>query len=206
MDLKCIIPDMLQKINTQSLDLGNPQKIVIGLIADTHIGSWRRNLHPNFFPYLKESAPDLIFHAGDISVPAVLDELRQIAPVTAVQGNRDITSCPHLPEAVQIDLCSLSIFLTHGHAPFIHYLIDKTHYMRKGFRFPRYYEYFQQYAPTADLILFGHVHIPIHQQVGRQWFINPGAACRVDRHDPHPSFALLTVQREKQFSLRFKYL
>jgi len=32
---------------------------------------------------------DLIIHVGDLDTPAILEELRRIAPVTAVRGNMD---------------------------------------------------------------------------------------------------------------------
>lgn len=54
----------------------------IGIVSDTH-GLFR--------PVLIEilQGVDRIIHAGDIGKPEVLDELRRIAPVTAVRGNID---------------------------------------------------------------------------------------------------------------------
>lgn len=54
----------------------------IGLISDTH-----NLVRPEALHYL--AGCDAIIHAGDICNPAVLDALRQIAPVTAVRGNND---------------------------------------------------------------------------------------------------------------------
>jgi putative phosphoesterase len=54
----------------------------VGVISDTH-GLMRDAA----LAVLKGS--DLIIHAGDIGSPAVLERLRQLAPVIAVRGNND---------------------------------------------------------------------------------------------------------------------
>src|SRR2546422_10487950 len=54
----------------------------VGLISDPH-----GLLRPGALAALRGS--DYIVHAGDIGDPMVLDELRRIAPVTAVRGNND---------------------------------------------------------------------------------------------------------------------
>jgi putative phosphoesterase len=54
----------------------------VGLISDTH-----GLLRPEALAFLRGS--DFIVHAGDIGDAAVLDELRRLAPLTAVRGNND---------------------------------------------------------------------------------------------------------------------
>jgi len=54
----------------------------IGLISDTH-----GLLRPEALEAMRGS--DYIVHAGDIGDPAILEQLAQIAPVTAVRGNND---------------------------------------------------------------------------------------------------------------------
>jgi putative phosphoesterase len=54
----------------------------VGLISDTH-----GLLRPEATAFLRGS--DRIVHAGDIGDAGVLDELRTLAPVTAVRGNND---------------------------------------------------------------------------------------------------------------------
>jgi putative phosphoesterase len=43
----------------------------------------------------------------------------------------------------------------------------------------------------ADVIIFGHSHIPFSRQVDGVWFINPGGAGRQDDGDPRASYAIL---------------
>ena len=54
----------------------------VGLISDTH-GLLRLEA-PAFL-----RGSDFIVHAGDIGDAAVLEELRRLAPLTAVRGNND---------------------------------------------------------------------------------------------------------------------
>jgi uncharacterized protein len=56
--------------------------ILIGVISDTH-----GLLRPEAVDALRGS--DQIIHAGDVGAPEILDQLRDIAPVTAVRGNVD---------------------------------------------------------------------------------------------------------------------
>ena len=43
----------------------------------------------------------------------------------------------------------------------------------------------------ADLIIFGHSHVPFARLVGKVWFINPGSVGRQDDGDPRASYAVL---------------
>lgn len=55
---------------------------LIGVISDTH-----GKLDPRAYAALADC--DCIIHAGDIGGPAILRELKTLAPVTAVLGNND---------------------------------------------------------------------------------------------------------------------
>ena len=63
---------------------------LVGIISDTH-----GLLRPQALAALNGS--DLILHAGDIGSPAILERLRDIAPVTAVRGNVDAQWTLQLP-------------------------------------------------------------------------------------------------------------
>ena len=68
----------------------------IGILSDTHVPE-----APRIFPEIIEALEgvDLIFHAGDLVVARVLDELEQIAPIYAAEGNHD----PHLKDDPRIE-------------------------------------------------------------------------------------------------------
>ena len=57
------------------------------VVADTHAPRRWKSLPPTLVPLLEGA--DLVLHAGDVCVPAVLDELSAFAPVRVVLGNND---------------------------------------------------------------------------------------------------------------------
>ena len=79
----------------------------VGLISDTH-----GLLRPEAAAFLRGS--DVIVHAGDIGSEAILEELRAIAPVTAVRGNNDIGPWARkLPETAVLQAASTRIYVLH---------------------------------------------------------------------------------------------
>ena len=64
------------------MDSRHAASLRIGLISDTH-----GLLRPQARTFLAGSHH--IVHAGDIGDPRILDELRALAPLTAVRGNND---------------------------------------------------------------------------------------------------------------------
>src|ERR1700744_3917411 len=59
----------------------------IVVLSDTHAPRRWKSCPPAVASQLRGA--DLILHAGDVCTAAVLDELAQYAPVTAVVGNND---------------------------------------------------------------------------------------------------------------------
>src|ERR1700749_3914332 len=59
----------------------------IVVLSDTHAPRRWKSCPPAVAAQLRGA--DLILHAGDVCTAAVLDELAQYAPVTAVAGNND---------------------------------------------------------------------------------------------------------------------
>ena len=86
--------------------------MLIGLISDTHIPDRARILPQNVIDAFSDV--DLILHAGDLTSPKVIDELEEIAPVMAVQGNMDRANGINLPKAKVIEAEDLRIGLVHG--------------------------------------------------------------------------------------------
>lgn len=123
----------------------------IGIISDTH-GS--------FHPAIAEvfASVDHILHAGDIGGAHILDALRKLAPVTSVDGNNDDASGE---EIVRTRLGSLGVLLTH--------ILPRPH--KPGPHVARSLR-----AEPADLVVFGHSHLPHNEIVGGVRFFNPASA------------------------------
>ena len=82
-------------------------KIVrIGVIADTH-GRFDSTVRRHC------KGVDHILHAGDIGDRSVIEQLEQIAPVTAVSGNIDDDEQSVFPSEAVIELAGLRIAIRH---------------------------------------------------------------------------------------------
>lgn len=79
----------------------------VGVISDTH-----GLLREEAIAALQGS--ELIIHAGDIGTPAVLERLREIAPVHAVRGNNDRDGWARaLPVTDVVEVGALQVYLLH---------------------------------------------------------------------------------------------
>jgi hypothetical protein len=82
--------------------------MLIGVISDTH-----GLLRPEALVALAEV--EHILHAGDVGRPEILDELRKIAPVTAIRGNVDLAGeCAELPARDVVELAGRLFYLVHS--------------------------------------------------------------------------------------------
>lgn len=146
----------------------------IGVVADTHVGETLPQLPQSVLDALADS--DLILHAGDITCMSVLDQLGQIAPVVAVQGDHDADAGIDLPTSRIINVRGRRIGLTHGRRsraiemPAAGLSLARRHAvllgMHRGMR--------RHFGPV-DLIVHGHLHIPVDTRVRGTRVFSPGA-------------------------------
>jgi hypothetical protein len=122
--------------------------MLIGVISDTH-----GMLRPEAVTALRGS--EHILHAGDVGDAQILEDLRQIAPVTAIRGNIDRGGvCARLPAVEMTEFAGLSIYMLHDRNA-----LDLD---------PR--------AAGIAAVISGHSHQPaIEWQKGVLYF-NPGSA------------------------------
>lgn len=149
----------------------------IGVIADTH-----GLLRPEAVAALLGC--EHIIHAGDVGKPGVLDELRRIAPVTAIRGNVDHGAWAQaLPEVETLALGGVKIHVLHDRSEL------------------------EPATTPAEwrVIISGHSHKPsIEEKEGILW-INPGSAgprrfrlpitvARLDIEGGIPHASLITLE------------
>ena len=154
----------------------------IAVIADTHMPRGRRRLPVD---HLRDA--DLILHAGDFSTVAVLDELEALGPpVVGVVGNVDEPAlAERLPEEREIDAEGARIALVHDAGP------GKGRLERLRIRFP-----------DADAVVFGHSHIPLHEESDGFQIFNPGSATDKRRQPRHT----MGVAEAAAGRVRFRHL
>jgi uncharacterized protein len=124
----------------------------IGVISDTH--NYLDPRIPNLF-----AGVDHILHAGDIGLPAIILQLGQIAPVTAVLGNTDDAGF-HNKQTEVVEVAGRRFLVQHIVNP--QSLVDpiKARVARE----------------RLDVVVFGHTHKPFCQTIGGVLFFNPGYA------------------------------
>jgi putative phosphoesterase len=122
--------------------------MLIGVISDTH-----GLLRPAALEML--GGAEHILHAGDVGDPAILEALREIAPVTAIRGNIDEGGrCAFLPATELVELDSRSIYMLHDVKQ-----LDLN---------PE--------AAGISAVIFGHSHKAMIEQKWGVLFLNPGSA------------------------------
>jgi uncharacterized protein len=82
--------------------------MVIGVISDTH-GLLRAEALAAL------AGVEHILHAGDVGDFSILERLREIAPVTAIRGNVDVSGrCAELPATDVVELGGKLFYLVHS--------------------------------------------------------------------------------------------
>lgn len=120
----------------------------VGLISDTH-----GLLRPEALALLRGS--DFIVHAGDIGNSGVLDELRRLAPLTAVRGNNDKGAWARsIAETEVLQVGEVSIYVLHDLAELD---LDPA-------------------AAGFNVVVTGHSHNPRIDERDGVLYVNPGSA------------------------------
>ena len=145
------------------------------MLADTHAPRRWRSCPPRVARELRGA--DLILHAGDVCTAAVLAELAEYAPVVAVAGNNDgpdVAGWGATPTA-ELNLDGLRVAMLHDAGP----ASGRLARMRR--RFGR-----------ADLVVFGHSHIPLEQSGYGLRIFNPGSPTD-RRRQPQGTLGVLQI-------------
>ncbi len=125
-----------------------PAALLIGVIADTH-----GLLRPEAVAAL--GGCDHIIHAGDIGRPEVIEQLSEIAPVSAIRGNVDKGDWATVfPQNKVVAIAGRHLYLLHNARD-----LDLD---------PR--------AAGFDCVISGHSHKPSIEARDGVLFVNPGSA------------------------------
>ena len=115
-------------------------------------------------------AADLILHAGDLVAAEVLELLESLGPpVLAVHGNVDEPALRmRLPAVRLVEAGGARIVMTHDGGPADRRLAR----LRRRF-------------PDADAVVFGHSHLPLHEEADGFHIFNPGSPTERRRAPAH---------------------
>jgi putative phosphoesterase len=119
----------------------------VGLVSDTH-----GLVRPEALAAL--AGVELILHAGDVGDPAVIEQLRSIAPVVAVRGNNDRGPWAEaLPETDVAEIADALVYVIHDLAQLD---LDPA-------------------AAGFHAVVSGHSHRPLIERRAGVLYVNPGS-------------------------------
>jgi putative phosphoesterase len=158
-----------------SVPPGQDGRVKVVVLSDTHAPRRWRSCPPPVAGHLRGA--DLILHAGDVCTAGVLVELAAYAPVRAVLGNNDAPEVAAwgAADTLEADIGGLRVAMVHDSGP----AAGRPARLRR--RFPR-----------ADVVIFGHSHIPVDQDTGGQRLFNPGSPTD-RRRQPRGTIGLLDI-------------
>lgn len=146
------------------------------VLSDTHSPRRWKGCPPAVAAYAEQA--DLILHAGDVCTADVLQLLQQFAPVHAVMGNNDLPEVADwgAPQTLELDLAGLSVGMIHDAGA----ATSRARRMRRRF-------------PNAELVVFGHSHIPLDLEGDGVRIFNPGSPTD-RRRQPQGTLGLLDIE------------
>jgi putative phosphoesterase len=152
--------------------------MLVAVISDTHLPRGARRLPEACVERI--AAADLLLHAGDFSTLDVLRELEAIGPPLAgVHGNVDSAELRRLlPGERVVEAGGARIGMLHDAGP------RSGRLARMRARFGR----------RADVVVFGHSHMPLHEEADDGFqILNPGSPTERRRAPAH-TMGLIRVE------------
>ena len=176
----------------------NAVEHAIALISDTHTPRRYPEVPLDILSDIFRDT-DLILHAGDVGKLWVLDELSSIAPIVAVHGNDETPEATKaLPYQQMLMFGGRRILLWHSHFP------DRTEEMAFRKADDSWSRIFKRHVARAEeseaeIIIYGHTHIPMTAEVNGRLLINPGAIAGGNLWlRQEPIVAILFLLKEKK--------
>ena len=140
----------------------------LAIISDTHMPRGPRTIPAACLDRCRKA--DAILHAGDLSDLTVLRLLSALGPpVHAICGNVDRPAVrATLPARLELELAGVRIGMTHIPGP----AAGRLARLRAAF-------------PTCSAVIFGHTHLPEHDEQDGFQIFNPGSPTERRRAPVH---------------------
>lgn len=133
---------------------------------------------------------DMLIHLGDVEGSE--DYIRSIVtcPCYMVAGNNDYFSM--LNRELKINIGKYKVLLTHGH----------NYYVSLGYETITA----EAVAQGTDIVMFGHTHKPLIDIREEITLLNPGSLTYPRQEGRHPSYIVMTLEKEETPVYEIKYL
>lgn len=160
-------------------------KLKILIISDTH------RQHENLEQVIvKESPIDLVIHLGDAEGCEDYIEAISDCPLEIVAGNNDFFS--NLDREKVITLLGHKMLLTHGH------------YYRVSLGLDTLVE--EAKVKQADIVVFGHTHIPCVERIEEILVLNPGSISYPRQVGKEPTYIVMQLEEKQEIEIEIKKL
>jgi putative phosphoesterase len=159
--------------------------VLVAVISDTHLPRGARQIPDECLERLAQA--DLILHAGDFVSAEALDEIEALGPpLAAVHGNVDSPEVRRrLPAERTVDAGGVQIAMLHDAGP------SRGRIERMRARFP-----------DVAAVVYGHSHIPLHEETDGFQLFNPGSPTERRRQPRHT----MGLARVKQGRVSFELI
>ena len=133
---------------------------------------------------------DMLIHCGDVEGQE--EEIRTLASCEThiVSGNNDYFS--RLPREDEFLIGAHKVFLTHGHNYGVSMGVDRI--------------VDEAGARGADIVMFGHLHMPVVQKDGGIILVNPGSLTYPRQSNGLPSYIIMTVEDDGILKFAVRYI
>lgn len=156
------------------------------VISDSH------GYHENIRKVMKQEGPvEAVFHCGDLECR--VGEMERITKcnVIAVSGNNDYYYDELMPKRL-ITRQGRRILMTHGHMQSVHFGTSRLAYLGE--------------ENQADVVMFGHTHVPCLMEERGITLINPGSISRPRQSNRKPTYAIMEISEDGVINFTMKEL
>lgn len=155
------------------------------IVSDTH------KIHTNFDLAVKAAGRiDLLIHLGDVEGQEDYIINAVSCPVHIVGGNNDFFS--DLPREEEFFIAGYHVFITHGHNYFVGLAEERLIEEARG--------------RGADIVMYGHTHRPIIEQLEDLVVLNPGSLSYPRQEGRRGSYIIMDVDTEGRAAYELKFL
>lgn len=147
------------------------------IMSDTH------GFNESMWDVLKEEKPyDMVVHCGDLE--GAEEELRSRVncELHMVSGNNDFSVGLSRVDVFRIG--RYKVLLVHGHKYRIYGDLTPLYYLAR--------------ENEADIVMFGHLHVPIVRQEGGVTLLNPGSLTYPRQSDHQRTYIVMTIDENKE--------
>ena len=154
------------------------------IVSDTH------GRDKYLFQTIQKVKPiDLMIHLGDFGGTEEYIKSLVNCPIEMISGNNDMFN--GLPKEKVIMIGNYTVYLTHGHRYGVYY---NTNQIKEAAKIRQ-----------ANIVMFGHTHVPMIDLKDDIWAINPGSMALPRQRDRIPTYIIMDIDRNHKAHFTLNY-